>query len=73
MTDLMKCLRCDRDIEDDAPANVVICGSCADDLRQEEQAMMDTLEAEGIADQMNREAYEDSLRQRQGESEYRYI
>jgi len=34
----MKCRRCGNDIEPDAPKDAVICGSCADDLRQEEEA-----------------------------------
>ena len=34
----MKCVRCGQDIEADAPEGVNICGSCADNLRQEEDA-----------------------------------
>jgi len=67
----MKCKRCDQDIETNAPPNVVICGSCADDLRQEEEAMITQLEAESINDQMDKEAYEEEM-QRQ-ESEYRFL
>ena len=36
----MKCIRCNQEIEADAPANVVICGSCADDLRSEAEAQL---------------------------------
>jgi len=58
----MKCSRCGNEIEADAPANAVICGSCADDLRQEEEAEImaeqDKAKAEGEA---GREAYEESL------------
>ena len=61
----MKCIRCNQDIESDAPANVKICGSCADDLRQEEKAMVTQLEAADIEFQINKEAYEETLREEQ--------
>jgi hypothetical protein len=51
----MKCIRCEKDIENNAPANVVICGSCADDLRQDEEA-----ERMSLANEANREAYEEA-------------
>ena len=60
----MKCKRCNKDIELDAPKDVRICGSCADDLRQEEAYQAFTAEQESINDQMNREAYEESERER---------
>ena len=73
----MRCIRCPQDIETDAPANVVICGSCADDLRQEEEAEIMAIQAQdkAIAEQMNREAYEDAQHDEQYDSGngYRYI
>jgi ribosome-binding protein aMBF1 (putative translation factor) len=54
----MKCKRCGQDIEADAPANVTVCGSCADDLRQEEDAEIESI---ALADKARQEqaAYED--------------
>ena len=73
----MRCIRCPQNIETDAPANVVICGSCADDLRQEEDAttMAAETEAEHIMFEMNKEAYEDAQHDAQYDSGngYRYI
>jgi len=69
----MRCIRCPQDIETDAPANVVICGSCADDLRQEEEAttMAAEAEAEHIMFELNKEAYEEA--QRENRLDYRYM
>jgi len=52
----MKCKRCGQEIEADAPKGVVICGSCADDLRQEEDAEMMAIQAQdkAIAEQMRK-------------------
>ena len=61
----MKCKRCEQDIEADAPEGVNICGSCADDLRQEDEYYAFIAQQESINDQMNREAYEESLREEQ--------
>lgn len=41
----MKCLRCGQEIEADAPEGVEICGSCADDCREEEKAAQTEIEA----------------------------
>lgn len=49
----MKCKRCEQDIEANAPEGVTICGSCADYLRQEEEAQIADIDF-----QMNKEAYE---------------
>ena len=57
----MKCDRCGNDIEEDAPEGVTICGSCADDLRQEAAARDAELMATDINYQMNKEAYEEAL------------
>ena len=61
----MKCKRCGQEIEADALDGIVICGSCADDLRQEEEAEMMAIQAQdkAIAEQMNGEAYEDAMRE----------
>ena len=67
----MKCKRCNQDIEADAPIGVVTCGSCADYLRQEEDAQEMAAEFEEIEYAMNKEAYEES--QREGESVYRFM
>jgi len=69
----MKCIRCGQDIEADAPADVVICGSCADDLRAEGDAMVGAAEVE--AEAMNKEAYEEAQYDKQYDSGngYRYI
>ena len=79
----MKCKRCRRDIEKDAPANAVICGNCADDLRREEEAMNDEAnmagqseaEAKAMADASAREAYEDAQQEAHFDdgNGYRYI
>jgi len=63
----MICRRCGQGIEPDAPRDAVICGSCADDLKQEEMARQDAIEAEerDIAYQMNKEAYEEAQREEQ--------
>jgi len=68
----MNCTRCGQEIEIDAPLGVVICGSCADDLRAEEDAiaMSTQAEDEAIAEALNKDAYEDTLRR--GESDYRF-
>jgi len=60
----MKCKRCEQDIEVDAPPNVNICGSCADDLRQEEEHGIMVAQEEALTDRMNREAYEESEQER---------
>ena len=52
------CARCGKEF-DPPDSNTDVCGDCADDLRQEELAEQDRLTAEAIADQMNREAYEE--------------
>lgn len=36
----MKCARCGNDIEQDMEGKTNICGSCADDLRNEENARL---------------------------------
>lgn len=76
----MKCIRCGQDIEADAPANVVICGSCADDLRAEQDALEGAAmaEAEDKAKQeyeQNRQAYEDEERAQHFDDggDYRYV
>ena len=63
----MKCIKCNQDIEPGAPANVKICGSCADGLRQEEEAatMAAQAESEHIVFETNKEAYEETLREEQ--------
>ena len=43
--------------------NSNICGSCADDLRQEADAMQDQSQVADIDYQMNKEAYEDAQRE----------
>lgn len=67
----MKCLRCPNDIEATAPTGVVICGSCADDLRQEEDASWTGDEAFWA----NKEAYEEAMHNDQMDTmgNYRYI
>ena len=61
----MKCVRCGQEIY--LPHwNSNICGSCADDLRQEEDAAIGAAEVE--AEAMNRQAYEDE--QRRDEADY---
>jgi len=69
----MKCKRCKQDIENDAPEGVTICGSCADDLRAEEDAMIGAAEVE--AEAMNREAYEEAMQDEQRDTArgYRYV
>ena len=71
----MKCRKCGQEIEANAPSGVVICGSCADDLRQEEKYQAFIAEQESINDQMNKEAYEESLREEHFDTGggYRYI
>ena len=69
----MKCKRCGKDIEADAPNNVDVCGSCADDLRQEEEYQIMVAQEEAKADQMDKDAYEEEIREQQQESEYRYL
>ena len=62
----MKCIGCGQDIEADAPEGVNICGSCADDIRQEEEAehLYYQLEAEAEA-RANKEAYEEAVAEEQ--------
>ncbi len=62
----MKCLRCEQEIEQDAPAGAVICGICVDELRQEEDGIRDQQEAEArdMMEEMDREAYEEEERER---------
>jgi len=71
----MKCIRCGQDIENDAPKGVTICGSCADDLRQEEEYQIMVAQEESINDQRNREAYEDAMKDEQRDTAqgYRYV
>ncbi len=68
------CNRCKRLIEVDAPAGVNVCGSCADELRAEEDALIAEQQAidEDMAFEMNRQAYEEE-RDAGRESEYRYL
>ena len=68
----MKCIRCEQDFE---MPNANVCGSCADDLRQEEDAKLGEIEAADITDQMNREAYEEAMEdaQRDTAEGYRHI
>lgn len=54
----MRCARCKQAIETDAPANAVICDSCADELRSEQDAL--TAQAEAEAEAMDRAAYEEA-------------
>ena len=59
----MKCKRCGQEIEADTSKGVVICGGCADDLRQEEEAELMAMSEQSKAEaeaQANREAYEES-------------
>lgn len=65
---MMNCIRCGEEFD---KSNSNICGSCADDLRQEEEAMAMSAQAEAEADAMNREAYEEA--QRENELDYRYL
>jgi ribosome-binding protein aMBF1 (putative translation factor) len=72
----MKCKRCGKDIEPNAPVGVTICGSCADDLRQEEEAMIASAQAEAEAQMAaGREAYEEEMHMEQMDTAegYRYI
>jgi hypothetical protein len=69
----MKCIRCGIEFN---KSGTNICGSCADDLRQEEYAIAEAKieETRTLADQMNREAYEERLADEQADSGqgYRY-
>jgi len=74
----MKCLRCGKDIENNAPEGVTICGSCADDLRQEDDAeiMAAQAKAEYEAQMAEaRESYEEEMHFEQMDTAegYRYI
>lgn len=55
----MRCLRCLQDIETDAPDGTEICGSCE---KAEFMKMMSQYraEAEAMAYQLDKEAYEDA-------------
>ena len=55
----MKCIRCGQEF--DLPS-ASVCGTCADDLRQEDAAAEE--EAVNISRELDREAYEDTLRTR---------
>ena len=75
-----KCLGCHQDIEADAPEGVNICGSCADDLRAEQDALEGAAMAEAqdrarTEFEANREAYEEEERARHFDNGdgYRYI
>jgi hypothetical protein len=48
----MKCKRCGQDIEADAPEGVNICGSCANDLRGEEDAEIMAAQAKAEVESM---------------------
>jgi len=76
----MKCIRCGQEIY--LPHwNSNVCGSCADDLRAEEDAEMGAIQAqdkarqEQEAYQANKDAYEESERDRHFDdgNGYRYI
>lgn len=69
----LKCIRCGCDFKPPEPmvsslyesTEPNVCGSCADDLRAEQDAQAGALKAEAanIEFQMNKEAYEDALTQ----------
>ena len=54
----MKCIRCGQEIEQDMEGKTNICGSCADDLRMEEDA--DLLSTIASDEELARLQYEDA-------------
>lgn len=66
-----KCTRCLQDIEPNAPEGATICGSCADELRAEQDALEGAAITEAEAEdraraefEANKEAYEEEERAR---------
>ena len=61
----MKCKRCRRDIEKDAPVNAVICGNCEEEAMNDQMNMAGQAETEAkaMADALAREGYEDAQRE----------
>ena len=56
----MKCIRCEQEFEH---PDTNVCGSCADELRQEEATLIDQAESDKIELEMNKAAYEEAQRE----------